>query len=199
MGRDSTLVVFDLDDTLIDTRNVLLPLALKRVVDATGIPLERLDPRGKRIDEVLAGVHGVTPEQREAAAKAWYRPEVPPLTPFPGAREVLEALRGRVLLVLLTRGDPARQRRKIEQCGLGPLFDEIVIRPIEAPGSKRDDLAALLRRHRIGASSCGVIGDDDRDELRHAKELGCVAIKVPETPLSDVPGALRRAGLLPEA
>lgn len=197
MGRDSTLVVFDLDDTLIDTRNVLLPLALKRVVDATGIPLEKLDPRGKRIDEVLAGVLGVTPAQREAAARAWYRPEVPPLTPFPGARDVLEALRGRVRLVLLTRGDPARQKRKIEQCGLGPLFDEIVIRPIEAPGSKRDDLAALLARHRIGASRCGVIGDDDRDELRHARELGCVAIKVPETPLAGIPEALRRSGLLP--
>jgi putative hydrolase of the HAD superfamily len=197
MGRDSTLVVFDLDDTLIDTRNVLLPLALKRVVDATGIPLERLDARGKRIDEVLAGVEGLTPEQREAAAKAWYRPEVPPLTPFPGARELLEALRGRVRLVLLTRGDPVRQKRKIEQCGLGPLFDEIVIRPIEAPGSKRDDLVALLARHGIGASRCGVIGDDDRDELRHARELGCVAIKVPETAIAAIPGALRRAGLLP--
>jgi len=196
MGRDSTLVVFDLDDTLIDTRNVLLPLALKRVVDATGIPLERLNARGKKIDEVLEGVEGLTPEQREAAAKAWYRPEVPPLTPFPGAREVLEAVRGRVHLVLLTRGAPERQRRKIAQCGLGPYFDEIVIRAIEAPGSKRDDLEGLLRRHGIGASRCGVIGDDDRDELKHARDLGCVAIKVPDTPLADVPEALRRAGLL---
>src|SRR5262245_34157928 len=196
MKRDSTLVVFDLDDTLIDTRNVLLPLALKRVVDATGIPLERLDARGKRIDEVLAGVPELTQEQREAAAKAWYRPEVPPLTPFPGARELLEGLRGRVRLVLLTRGDPVRQKRKIEQCGLGPLFDEIVIRPIEAPGSKRDDLEALLARHGIGASRCGVIGDDDRDELRHARDLGCVAIKVPDTPIAGIAEALRRAGLL---
>ncbi len=196
MGRDSTLVVFDLDDTLIDTRNVLLPLALKRVADATGIPPERLDARGKRIDEVLAGVRDVTPEQRRAAAEAWYRPEVPSLTPLQGARDVLEALRGRVRLVLLTRGDPARQRRKIEQCGLGPLFDEIVIRPIEAPGSKRDDLAALLARHRIGPSRCGVIGDDDRDEIKHARDLGCLAIKVPETPLAGILDALRRAGLL---
>jgi FMN phosphatase YigB (HAD superfamily) len=194
MRRDSTVVVFDLDDTLIDTRNVLLPLALRRVADATGIPVERLDPRGKRIDEVLAGVPGVTAAQREAAAKAWYRPEVPPLTPFPGAREVLLALRGRVRLVLLTRGDPARQQRKIEQCGLGPCFDEIVIRPIEAPGSKRDDLEALLRR--VPPGRCAVVGDDERDELRHARALGCLAIRVPETPLAEIPAALERAGLL---
>jgi len=196
MGRDSTLVVFDLDDTLIDTRNVLLPLALKRVADATGIPVPRLNPRGKKVDEVLAGIEGVTPEQREAAAEAWYRPEVPPLTPFAGARELLEGLKGRVRLVLLTRGAPERQKRKIAQCGLGPLFDEIVIRAIEAPGSKRDDLEGLLRCHGIAPSRCGVIGDDDRDELKHARELGCVAIKVPETPISGIEGALRRAGLL---
>jgi FMN phosphatase YigB (HAD superfamily) len=196
MGRDSTVVVFDLDDTLIDTRNVLLPLALKRVADATGIPLGRLNRRGKRIDEVLSGIEGVTPAQREAAAEAWYRPDVPPLTPFAGARELLDMLRGRVRLVLLTRGAPERQRRKIEQSGLGPCFDEIVIRAIEAPGSKRDDLEALLSRHGIGASRCGVIGDDDRDELKHARDLGCVAIRVPETPLERIPEALRRAGLL---
>jgi len=196
MERDSTLIVFDLDDTLIDTRNVLLPLALKRVADATGIPLARLDPRGKKIEEVLRGIEGVTQRQREVAAEAWYRPDVPPLTPLPGAREVLEALRGRVRLVLLTRGAPERQKRKIAQCGLGPLFDEIVIRPIEAPGSKRDDLEALLARHRIGPSRCGVIGDDDRDELKHARELGCIAIKVPETAIPAIPEALRRAGLL---
>lgn len=196
MRRDSTLVVFDLDDTLIDTRNVLLPLALKRVADATGIPVARLNRRGKRIDEVLVGIEGVTQAQREAAAEAWYRPDVPPLTPFPGARQLLEGLKGRVRLVLLTRGAPERQKRKIAQCGLGPCFDEIVIRAIEAPGSKRDDLEALLERHGIGASRCGVIGDDDRDELKHARELGCVAIKVPETPISGIEAALARAGLI---
>jgi HAD superfamily hydrolase (TIGR01509 family) len=196
MGSDSTLVVFDLDDTLIDTRNVLLPAALARVSAATGIPVERLDPRGKKIDEVLAGIPGVTATEREAAAKAWYLPQVPPLTPLPGARELLQELRGRVRLVLLTRGAPARQEQKIAQCGLGPLFDEIVIRAIEAPGSKRDDLEALLRRHGVPPARCAVIGDDERDELKHARELGCVTIKVPETPLPLVPAALRRAGLL---
>jgi HAD superfamily hydrolase (TIGR01509 family) len=196
MGSDSTLVVFDLDDTLIDTRNVLLPAALGRVAAATGIPVDRLDPRGKKIEEVLAGIEGLTAAQREAAAKAWYLPDVPPLEPLPGARELVRSLRGRVRLVLLTRGAPARQERKIAQCGLGPLFDEIVIRAIEAPGSKRDDLEALLRRHGVPPARCAVIGDDDRDELRHARDLGCVAIKVPETPLAGIPAALRRAGIL---
>ena len=196
MGEDSTLVVFDLDDTLIDTRHALLPAALRRVSDATGVPVDRLDPRGKKIEEVLAGVPGLTPGQWEAAARTWYTPDVPPLEPLPGAREVLATLRGRVRLVLLTRGSPPRQRNKIAQSGLGPAFDEILIRAIDEPGSKRDDLEGLLARHGVPAARCAVVGDDERDELKHARALGCIAIKVPETPLHAIPATLERAGLL---
>jgi len=196
MNQDSTLVVFDLDDTLIDTRHVLLPAALRRVSRATGVPVERLDPRGKEIEEVLAGVTGLSPAQRDAAALVWYTPEVPPLEPLPGAREVLASLRGRAYLVLLTRGSPPRQHNKIARSGLGPSFDEILIRAIEDPGSKREDLEGLLARRGLPAARCAVIGDDDRDELAHARALGCLAIKVPDTPLGEIPAVLERAGLL---
>lgn len=192
-------VFFDLDDTLIDTRNRLLPAALQRVADATGIALERLDATGKRIEEVLRHVPGVTPEQVDAAKAAWYAPIVPELEPLPGARAALDELAGRVLLVLVTRGHPARQRRKIERCGLGACFDEIVIRPFEAPGSKRDDFARVLRAHAIAPERCAVVGDDERDELRYGRDLGFLVLKVPEVALVDVPQRLREAGILPSA
>ncbi|MHC4341224.1 MAG: HAD family hydrolase [Planctomycetota bacterium] len=188
-------VIFDLDDTLIDTRGTLLPAALKRVSRALGLPVESLNARGKAIDEVLETVEGLSEGQRRAAAEAWYAPEVPSLEPLPGAKAVLDALRGRAHLVLLTRGDPARQRLKIERSGLGELFDEIIVRPIEGSGSKRDDLRALLAKHR----SCAVVGDDERDELRYALELGCVAIQVPDTPLEEIPDRLVAEGHLPPA
>lgn len=189
------LVVFDLDDTLIDTRHALLPDALRRTAAAAGLPVERLDAKGKTIDEVLAGAD-LPADRREAAAAAWYAPEVPPLAPLPGAREVLGALRGRVHLVLLTRGRPERQRNKIAACGLGPLFDAVVIRPIGEPGSKRDDLEALIERHALPPGRCAVIGDDERDELAHALALGCLAVKVPDVALAAIPPLLRDAGLL---
>lgn len=190
------LVVFDLDDTLIDTKGVLLPASLRRVADALGIDAGRLDATGKRIDEVLAGVGGLSPEQRARAAAAWYDPEVPPLEPLPGAREVLAALRGRVVLCLLTRGAPERQRRKIARSGLAPLFDEVVIRAIEEPGTKGDDLRRLLDRYGLPADRCVVIGDDPRDELRHAAALGCRTLRVPDVPLASIPEQLGRIGLL---
>jgi len=197
MAGHSSVAVFDLDDTLIDTRGVLLPAALRRVADVLGVDVARLDPKGKKIDEVLRGVPGLDAARREAAAAAWYDADaVPPLEPLPFAREVLADLRGRLWLSLLTRGDPARQARKLERCGLGPCFDEVIVRAIEQPGTKGDDLRALLGRLGLPAARCAVIGDDDRDELHWARALGCLAIKVPETSLRDVPALLARAGLL---
>lgn len=192
----SACVVFDLDDTLIDTRRVLLPAALRRVAGVLGVDAARLDATGKRLDEVVSPLGRLPPEMREAAAAAWYDPDVPPLDPVPGARELLEALRGRIGLVLLTRGDPARQARKIERCGLGPFFDEILIRPIEEPGTKREDLTGLLAGWGIAPGRCAVVGDDPKDELRHAADLGCVALRVPDVPLERIPERLREAGLL---
>jgi len=196
MAKDSSLVVFDLDDTLIDTRGVLLPAALRRVSDATGIPVERLNPRGKKIEEVLEGFEGLAPERREAAARVWYAPDVPPLEPLPGAKRTLDTLRDRVRLVLVTRGDPARQRAKIERSGLGPSFDEVRIRAIEEPGSKRDDFRELMTRHGCPPERCAVVGDDERDELAHGAALGWLVLKVPDTPLRDVPRRLAAAGLV---
>ena len=65
------VAIFDLDDTLIDTRGVLLPAALERVSRAIGVPKDRLNARGKRIGEVLAGLEGLEPEALRAAAEAW--------------------------------------------------------------------------------------------------------------------------------
>jgi HAD superfamily hydrolase (TIGR01509 family) len=195
-AKHSSAVFFDLDDTLIDTRHRLLPAALQRVAAATGIARERLDATGKKIEEVLKNVGGLTPAQRDAAKAAWYTPDVPALEPLPGAREVLDELAGRLLLVLVTRGHPARQREKIERCGLGPCFDEIIIRPFEASGSKRDDFARVMNAHGLAPGRCAIVGDDERDELRYGAELGCLVLKAPEVALAEVPRRLREAGIL---
>jgi putative hydrolase of the HAD superfamily len=191
----NTCLIFDLDDTLIDTRGVLLPAALARVERATGIPAGRLNARGKRIDEVLEG-HGLDAERYAAAARAWYDPVVPDLEPLPGAVALLDGLRGRAHLFLLTRGDPVRQAEKVRRCGLAHHFEGVVIRPIEEPGSKRDDIEAILGRCGVAPDRCAVIGDDERDELKHGAALGCLAIKVPDTPLARVEHVLADAGLL---
>ena len=190
-------VIFDLDDTLIDTTGVLVPDTLRRVAEAVGVPVVALDPSGKSVDEVLAPcVERLAPGDREAAAAAWYSTDLPPLEPLPGAIDVLESLRGRVHLYLLTRGSPERQQRKVDVAGLRRYFERVVVRPIEGGGSKRDDIEAILAESGAVPATCAVVGDDETDELAHALDLGCLAIPVPRTPLPAIPDLLERTGLL---
>jgi len=196
MNGHSSGVILDLDDTLIDTRRGLLPAALARVAEAAGVPLEHLNPRGKRIEEVLAGIEELAPDRQAAAAAAWYEVDLPPIAPLPGARDLLAALKGRTWLALVTLGDPRLQNRKLEMAGLRRWIDELVIRPLEAPGSKRDDFLGILGRRGLAPARCAVVGDDPEDELLHAAELGCLPIRVPQTPLEKIPEILERAGLI---
>ncbi|MHC4954188.1 MAG: HAD family hydrolase [Planctomycetota bacterium] len=191
-----SLVIFDLDDTLIDTQGVLLGPALVRVAATVGVDPARLDATGKRIDEVLAPLGELPADVTAAAARVWYDPTVPPLDPLPGARAMLESLRGRIHMALLTRGNPDRQQAKIAACGLADEFEDIRIRAIEEPGSKRDDIVAAAERFGVELARTAVVGDDPRDELRHADALGCAAIAVPETALGEIPARLAALGLI---
>ncbi|MHC4819904.1 MAG: hypothetical protein ACYTF8_17815, partial [Planctomycetota bacterium] len=74
--------------------------------------------------------------------------------------------------------------------------DEIIIRPFEAAGSKRDDFARVMDAHGLATGRCAIVGDDERDELKYGAELGCLVLKVPEVALADVPRRLREAGIL---
>jgi len=192
----NALAIFDLDDTLIDTQGVLLLPALRRVAAIVGVDVDRLNHRGKAIDEVLEPLAALPADLRERAAEAWYDPTVPALDPLPGAREMLDMLRGRIHLALLTRGNPARQQAKIDSCGLRDAFAAIRIRVIEEAGTKRDDILALAREFDVSLARTVVIGDDPHDEIRHARALGCPVLPVPENALSDIPSRLADLGLV---
>ena len=192
----NALAIFDLDDTLIDTQGVLLRPALERVARIVGAPVESLDHGGKKIDEVLAPLGALSADVRTRAAEAWYDPAVPPLEPLPGAREALAALRGDIHLALLTRGDPVRQQAKVDRCGLRDAFDVVRVRVIEEPGSKRDDIVELARQFGVPLARTVVIGDDPRDEIRHARDLGCPVLPVPENSLLDIPARIADLGLV---
>lgn len=79
--------------------------------------------------------------------------------PFPGAIETLHHLRGRgVGLALVTGGDGAFQRRKVENNGLDSIFDAVLIEG-ELGYGKPDEriyLEALRARH----------GRDETDRTR---------------------------------
>src|SRR5579862_5512676 len=72
---------------------------------------------------------------------------------FPGARETIETLKARgVLLALVTNGDSATQRGKVERFSLAALFDHIQIEG-EHDFGKPDERAYLHAMQALGVES----------------------------------------------
>jgi len=91
-----------------------------------GVP----EARRQVIAETFAatGSTSLSPDlaQRVAARFTAFRDELTAF--FPGARETIETLKARgVLLALVTNGGTATQRAKVERFALAPLFDHIQI------------------------------------------------------------------------
>jgi len=97
---------------------------------------------------------------------------------FPGARETIEALKARgVLLALVTNGDSITQRAKVERFSLAPLFDHIQIEG-EHDFGKPDERAYLHAMSVLGvaAHETWMVGDHLEWEVAAPQKLGIFAI-----------------------
>jgi putative hydrolase of the HAD superfamily len=97
---------------------------------------------------------------------------------FPGARETIEMLKARgVLLALVTNGGSATQRAKIERFSLAPLFDHIQIEG-EHDFGKPDESAYLHAMSVLGveAHETWMVGDNLEWEVAAPQRLGIFAI-----------------------
>ena len=97
---------------------------------------------------------------------------------FPGARETIEALKARgVLLALVTNGDSATQRAKVERFSLAALFDHIQIEG-EHDFGKPDERAYLHAMQALGvaADETWMVGDHLEWEVVAPQKLGIFAI-----------------------
>jgi putative hydrolase of the HAD superfamily len=107
---------------------------------------------GERVDSALRS------DIYEAARSVFQR-EAPLV---PEARETLAALAGHGLkLLLLTRGDPALQRRRIEQSGLVDLFDAIEIVERKTP----ETITTLIESVGVQARDALSVGNSVRSDV----------------------------------
>lgn len=177
-------VVLDLDDTLLDTSGLLIPVADRAAVSelqlepaAAVAELARLrdagsdDPLG-----TLAQNHDCSAAQLESARQAWLDYEVPPLELSGTVVEVLDALAVRLPLALLTQGVPRTQWSKIRRLSLEPRFVECVVVPPGVVGGKFPALRSLLQRHRWAPERVVVVGDRLASDVRAANACGCLAV-----------------------
>jgi putative hydrolase of the HAD superfamily len=196
-------LVFDLDDTILDYSapaeevwKVLLPEFARRV----GVPLDRFqaavnesrrwywsDPqrfREGRLNQLQArrtfvrrafdqlGLSGS--KAADELADAFSRQREIAVRPFPGAIEALEIMRkGGASMVLLTNGEAALQRAKIERFRLGRFFRAVLIEG--ETGFGKPDLAAFraaIAALEVAPDSAWMIGDDLQYDIRPAVSLG---------------------------
>lgn len=105
-----------------------------------------------------------------------------PIEPLPHARATLEALRGEVRLILVTKGDLFDQERKLAQSGLGDLFDAVEIVSDKTPAV----YDTVFRRHGAGADTAMMIGNSLKSDVIPALSVGAHGVHVPHDLLWDL-------------
>ena len=129
---------------------------------------------------------------------------------FPGVTAMLESLSQQFRLALITNGNEACQKRKLEATGLGQFFEMVAIS--EAVGVKKP--APAIFNHcfdalGVGPESVVMVGDHPINDITGSRELGCMTVFVQGTHreavelqtdqiithVSDLPVALLRMGL----
>jgi|SRR5215831_3106225 len=168
------LLIFDLDGTLIDSKTDLV-LGVNAMREQLG--LVRLDPQvvlsyvGQGVTILIRRALGDSASDEEVArARAIFldhyrRHLLDNTVPYPGVRDAIEELQGRMMAVL-TNKDVELSRQILSGLGLSPYFSAIY-GDRSFPQRKPDPVGVLelMREARTSSRQTMMIGDSDTDVL----------------------------------
>ncbi len=192
-------IIFDLDGVLVDSETLSCQ-ATADLLSERGIPIDEPEVRrlflGRPIEAVFEHVLSTRgrPLDEDFAAKkhALYMQRARGrLRAFPGAREVIERLRGRLPIAIASSGSPQKIAFSLEETGLAPLLEVICSTAEVKHGKPAPDLF-LLAAAKLGveARACMVV-EDSPSGLEAACAAGMHAVGITTSLDGD---ALRRAG-----
>jgi len=188
------LIIFDLDDTLIDTSGSITPITLKRaltrLVECGFSPapftqlLEELygynktaENAGEAIEKLLEK-YGCKKRFLEQALEYVYAPFTEDILvhPLPDALCVLQDLQRRHTLAIVSSGRLTCQLQKMEKAGIDTtLFSKICV----CTGKEKKHLyQTVCQELGVSAHDTVVCGDRIERDLEPAKELGCVTVQM---------------------
>ncbi len=98
-----------------------------------------------------------------------------PVETLPHVRQTLEALSGKYLLVLITKGDLFDQERKLAQSGLGDLFDAVEIVSDKNASTYR----RIFSKVGDGPERAMMIGNSLKSDIVPALAAGAYGVFVP--------------------
>ena len=182
-------LAFDLDDTLLDTSGLLLPMASLQACEtmvAQGLQCsteECMQWRAKLAKEMSHreifleiarrfNSGDIQPLAR-AGIESFYNPEIPknlPLLPF--ALDNLKTLAAQYTLFLVTSGAPTTQNKKVDAAGLRSFFKKIYTLDGFKGEKKRSAFEDIIASEKINSSELLSIGNRLFEEIRQAKQLG---------------------------
>lgn len=187
-------VLFDLDDTLVP-QQVWLQGAFQAVADA----LAAIDPaadraavrtaladaaaagsaRGGVIDRALQAIGSSVPVAPLVEAFLSFR--AARLDPYPGVPAMLDHLRQRVPLGLVTDGNPDVQRAKLAAAGLADAFDTVICsdefgRAYRKPHPR--PFLAALERLQVPPAAAVFVGDRPDTDIAGAVAVGLATVRV---------------------
>lgn len=190
---DTLALVFDLDDTLMDTYGQLVMVAHQNACAAMNragldVPVEELmatrlrlmseQPRAD-VNQLLAQHYGSEdPEIIRAGFETYFNPDFTNIEPFPGVHEMLAQLQTEHDLFLVTSGYQKPQQKKVEVLGIGDYFREICYVPVEQADGKREAFKYLQNKYGCDFERMIIIGDRINNEIVHGNYLGCTTVWV---------------------
>jgi len=169
------LIVFDLDDTLIDTSGTILAQRLQKVArdlhPGSESQLLRLNHSAKSSKESLGEFCEISDLQDLDIQSL---PFVEQPQTLQGANALLKTLSLEHDLILVTIGRDDFQREKIKRAGINlRFFSEVIV-----CNEKFNVYKRLLQKYPYAPSQVVVIGDRIDRDLTPAKLLGCKTIHI---------------------
>jgi putative hydrolase of the HAD superfamily len=182
-------IAFDLDDTLLDTSQLLVPMAARRACEEMihhGVKADIdtcLAWRASKASDLthqeifqgfIAKYGSTTPNVAlQEAMKAFYNPEVPTKLPLmEGAEANLKKLIEKYVLFLVTSGEPETQMRKIKALNVELFFRKIYLVNNFKDETKKDVFSEILASENIHPEELLSIGNRLSQEIRQAKICG---------------------------
>jgi FMN phosphatase YigB (HAD superfamily) len=176
------LLIVDFDNTLCDTFHTLSKGQWKK---ATAAMAKRGYAKEAKIIQNDFGktgfVHAIQQtklphREKVLAFRAYQTVDVKPLKLYPDAKYLLNM---KMPKVLVTRGEPHFQARKIRHLGVKKYFKEIYVVP--SFRKKKISFQKILKKHKLKPSEALVIGDRIEEEIKDANELKipCVLVRRP--------------------
>jgi len=185
------MIVWDLDDTLLDTSSDLNPRAVENIFQSW----KKLKPElsreifyqrrqellpyhsNRKLFQLMSGELQMPDPAAasELAIQYFYYPQIDhDIFLLPGARENLEyAQKKNYIQLMLTAGDSRVQNTKVDKLNIRHFFQEIHIADKNVNNEKNVFFSRFAEAHRLHPSEIISIGNRRQSEIRHAKIAGC--------------------------